>query len=298
MGMQFILSMLVRFERKGRGTGTYEEYIPWHRVSRSDPSSRGRSHLLKWNQRQRELLSDLEQVAFLFGTMHPDVIDIREQFPLSTEFGFHELNKYRGGHSVEYLPGTIEICKEIGVKHPMLNGKKGERGHWVMTTDILMTLKNVAGVLSLLAVSVKPVPPRKGSRSWKLLNIEREYWNKRGVRWLLITTQEYDPVVADALKCTFSWALGQPFDQAVLDWLIDQKHRLDGRSLTSILRYAAAEGKEREDTKIALWHGIWTGQLTFDLRRGWRPSDPFILLSSDEFWDRNPIVSGRTAWNP
>ncbi|MYN26951.1 TnsA endonuclease N-terminal domain-containing protein [Duganella levis] len=296
MGLRFTLSVLDRFARLGRGTGTYTDYTPWHRVSRADPSSRGRSHLLKWGDRHRELLSDLELVAFFFSTMHPDVTDIREQFPLSIEYRGHELNKYQVGYADLDFPGTLEICKQLDVKHPVVYGSPGVSAEWVMTTDLLLTLKDAHGKWSLLAVSVKPSLPTEGSRSWQLLNIEREYWQRRRVCWLLITPDQYDALVADALKGTFSWAWSETCDQALLNWLTEHELEFDGANLTKILRYAASEGNDREGIRTALWHGIWKGKLLFDLRRGWRPSDPFIRVTSEEFLAHNPIVSGRSAW--
>lgn len=63
---RFTPHVLDRFRKLGRGTGTYQNYIPWQRVGRSDPSSMGRSHLQMWNGRQRELLSDQEWVGVFF----------------------------------------------------------------------------------------------------------------------------------------------------------------------------------------------------------------------------------------
>lgn len=296
MGKRFDLSMLLRFERQGRGIGIFEDYIAWHRVSRSDPSSRGRSHLQKWRERQRELLSDLELVAFFFCSMHPELIDVREQFPLSATRASHELNEYRAGYAHSDCPGTVELAEQLETKHPTVYGATGQRAVWIMTTDLLLTLKNSAGELRLLAISVKPKSPPEGSRSKQLLNLECEYWAKRGVPWLLITPKEYDPLVSDTLKGTSCWAWGLDCDLALLGWLIDRQHDFHGQNLTYILRYAASQGKDREATKVALWRGIWTGKLSFDLHRGWRPSEPFRLISVEEFWARNPVVSGRSAW--
>jgi hypothetical protein len=76
---RFTPNVLIRYRKLNRGTGIFQNYIPWHRVGRSDPSSRGRSHLQMWNGRQRELLSDQEWVGFFFSTLVRDVNDIREQ---------------------------------------------------------------------------------------------------------------------------------------------------------------------------------------------------------------------------
>jgi hypothetical protein len=72
---RFTPKVIARFERQHRGEGTYADYIPWHRVSRGDPASSGRSHLLMWRDRLRELLSDGELVEQLFATMLPDLDD-------------------------------------------------------------------------------------------------------------------------------------------------------------------------------------------------------------------------------
>ena len=57
---RFTPAVLDRFKREGRGTGIFQDYIPWHKVSRGDPASSGRSHLVIWRSRLRELLSDGE----------------------------------------------------------------------------------------------------------------------------------------------------------------------------------------------------------------------------------------------
>lgn len=92
---RFTPKVLARFAREGRGTGIYEEYIPWHRVSRGDPASRGRSHLLEWKDRLRELLSDGELGAQLFAVMLPDLDDSLEQYRLEQEPSQHPLAAYQ-----------------------------------------------------------------------------------------------------------------------------------------------------------------------------------------------------------
>ena len=82
---RFTPKVLERFQREGRGTGTYTDYVPWHRVSRGDPSSKGRSHLIVWMDRQRELLSDHEWGGLNFAGLVPGLIDLAEQFPISQD---------------------------------------------------------------------------------------------------------------------------------------------------------------------------------------------------------------------
>ena len=115
---RFTPTTLARFLKIGRGTGTFGNYIPWHRVGRGDPSSCGRSHLQMWKGRQRELLSDGEWVGLFFAASMENLIDLTEQFPLSLESGRHEMSAYLADISSSLYPGTLEIAKRLGIKHP------------------------------------------------------------------------------------------------------------------------------------------------------------------------------------
>lgn len=292
----FTPSDLRRFEAQGRGLGSYENFIPWHRVNRSDPSSMGRSHLLLWRGRQRELLSDQEMVACLFATMHPDVVDIREQFPLNLYTARHELNTYQVGSAPSAAPGTIELAEHLKIKHPLVR-EPGTIAPWILTTDLVLTLQRPSGEYKLLAISVKPANAWQPERTRELLMLELEYWSRRNVTWLLITPALYETLVADTLKGTSFWALTAQCNEALLHWLSCQALHFHRKSLTHILEKVTAQSGCSEIAKCAFWHSVWTGRLPFDLRRSWRPSAPFILLGEDEFWQRNPIVSRRSAWS-
>lgn len=291
----FTPSDLRRYQTLGRGTGVYESFIGWHRVTRSDPSSKGRSHLQTWKDRQHDLLSDLELVAFFFATMHPEVIDIREQFPLNLVPVVHEINVYREVKIAGLYPGTIALADKLEMEHPIV-GEDGSTAPWVMTTDLLLTLKNTAGKMSLLAVSVKPKKPKLSRRQRALLTLEREYWLVRNVPWLLITNDLYDDLAADLLKGQSSWALAPEYNQSVLDWLGEHKLDFNQCNLTQILQVISAQCANKNIAQNTFWRAVWTGVLPFDLRRTWRPSAPFVLLTPTEFWEINPIVSRRSAW--
>jgi hypothetical protein len=107
---RFTPALLERFKRLGRGKGVYGNYVPWHQVSRSDPSSIGTSHCPVWGGRHVELLSTIERIVFYFCTMVTDVIDIRDQFPLCTDQSSHELCAYEDGRcaTVSYA-GTVGL---------------------------------------------------------------------------------------------------------------------------------------------------------------------------------------------
>lgn len=293
---RFTPTVLARFEREGRGTGTYTDYLPWHRVSRGDPSSIGRSHLLNWEGRLRELLSDVEADVFRFTTaLGSQIIDIREQYKLSTEMARHELSAYDVRMPTNMFKGTLAIAKEMGIKHPTTNGD-GTTCDWVMTTDLLITLRAPNGAYRLLALADKTKEKLK-PRSISLLALERAYWQAREVEWLLITPQLYEEAVAMTMRRIAQWALGEPVNDADMQAAIQTANATAGYSLTRVLHeLATLVGTESDRHQRALWQAIWYGHLPVDLRRGWRPHLPLKFISLTEFQAQNPVLSRRTAW--
>lgn len=293
---RFSPKVLARFEREGRGAGTFTHYLPWHRVSRGDPSSTGRSQLLNWEGRQRELLSDVEADVFRFTTVFGrEIVDVREQYKLSTESALHELSAYDIRTPPDLYKGTLAIAQEMGIKHPTTYGD-GTKCDWVMTTDLLITLRNPDGSQRLLALSVKTKENLK-RRSISLLALERAYWQARGVQWLLITPQLYEESVAMTMRRIAQWALGEPVSSADLEVAVQTVKATAGCSLTYVLQeLAILVGTENDRHQRALWQAVWFGHLPVDLRRSWRPHVPLKLISLSEFRGLNPVLSGRTAW--
>lgn len=292
---RFTPSLLDRYISQGRGTGTYADYIPFHRVGRSDPSSRGRSHLGLWQGRHLEFLSDGERVAFLFASMLPNLLDVREQFPLQYEFANHELRDYTVHGPCDKYPGTEAICKHLGYKHPKLNGN-GRSAAWTMTTDLLLTLKDGKGLLYLLAISCKPKGGVRQKRAENLLEIERQYWKERHVEWLLITPELYDNSLALMLRGVFCWSLGVRVEENILARTHHYFINSPDKSITALVKILSEAYKNTDLAQRALWQAIWFGHIPVDLRRSWRPHIPLQVISQKSFWELNPIASRRTAW--
>ncbi|MFC3626899.1 TnsA endonuclease N-terminal domain-containing protein [Vogesella amnigena] len=292
---RFTPTVLERFRKEGRGTGIYAEYIPWHRVSRGDPASLGRSHLLNWRGRQRELLSDGELIMTLFVTMQPGIHDLREQFPLSLKTAHHEMCDYYPGSISQGFPGTQDIADQLGHKHPKTTGN-GEAAPWVMSTDLVLVLQQPNGRLELLAIAYKTAEELKSPRKIQLLEIEQAYWQVRNVQWLLITPNQYDKRVGLALRRIAPWALDIPAPENVITLVANTVQTLPEQSLTSILRYLSNVTGEMELSQRALWQAVCLGYLPIDLTRGWRPHLLLKCLDQPAFLAQNPIVMRRTAW--
>lgn len=290
---RFTPDLLARFQRDERGTGTYAEYIPWHRVSRSDPSSHGRSHLLIWRARQLELLSDQEWGGANFAAMLPNVLDLNEQFPLQIEDAPHEISRWDIRPPNKHYPGTLSIANCLGIKHPKLHGHE-EEVLWKPTTDLLLLLQTSTSNRELLAISIKPDGIGKLSkRAKQLLLLEKTYWQSRGVTWLLITPSEYLKSVGLTLRRTAAWGLAPPVKISSLDMACKVAMALPFHPYSDLI--SDLTQRLGDDSQAALWQAVWQGRLPIDLRRGWRPQLPFTFISQSEFWAQNPIAARRSA---
>lgn len=296
---RFTPKVLDRYLREGRGTGTFADYIPWHRVSRSDPSSRGRSHLIVWRNRQRELLSDGEWTGLNFSAMLPNLVDLVEQFPLNQEDTQFELSRWDIRVGDRVYPGTIALAKKLDIKHPTLKELEDKR-LWTSTTDLLLVLRTTDGQFELLAVSIKPGSiDDLSKRARQLLSLEKDYWVARGVAWLLITPTLYEKSIALTLRRTAPWGLAEPVSEPEIALACHTAVAMYSYSESDIVNQISDRLDDRDDqyrAKRALWQSIWQGRLPVDLRRGWRPHLPLRLVTPQQFASMNPILSRRSAW--
>ena len=158
---------IARYLKEGRGQGELSEYIPWLNVQ--DFSSNGNVTRIKgWKTtRQHEFFSNLERSYFFLLDWSDNVVDIREQFPIDREL-------------------TFKIAEEKGIRHSIDNSSNTIIP---MTTDFLITIiRNEERVY--LARTVKPSKDLDETRIIEKFEIEREYWEKKGIDWGIVTEQE------------------------------------------------------------------------------------------------------------
>lgn len=151
----------------GRGEGDGADYMPW--LEHHDLSSLGLSTRIYSPKTRRihHLLSGIEAGAFLEMILNPDVLDVQEQFPLDRE-------------------DTRSIATEIGVRHPVYPGGTVDV---VMTTDLVVHVVADGNVVRF-ARAVKPAGELDSAGTLLKLQIERLYWARRSVDWMLITDQD------------------------------------------------------------------------------------------------------------
>src|SRR5262245_20959092 len=162
----------------GVGQGEGATYKPWLRVQ--DIPSLGRVHRVKgWKHgRVHHLLSDLEARVFFIYEWSLQIIDIREQYPLLP------------------LDETLAIAKECGVAHAADIRSKQPM---VMTTDFVLTVKKDLATI-YRARTVKYAADLIKVRTLEKLEIERRYWQARGVDWRIVTEQQAAIALAQNVK--------------------------------------------------------------------------------------------------
>lgn len=144
-----------RQHRGSSGTGKGKNYKPWIRVH--DISSLGKSTRRRGRKTDRThtFFSDLEYHFFLLLEWDDSVVDIQEQYPLFPQAEIEQ------------------IADALGVKVPHI---VGEKAPMTMTTDFLVTTK-----IGKEAWSIKPARALEKRRTLEKLEIERIYWDRRGV---------------------------------------------------------------------------------------------------------------------
>jgi hypothetical protein len=164
--------------KEGRGIGKGVKYKPW--IIIQDVSSLGRSSRIKGIKtgRQHEFLSDLERNYFYILEYSDLVEDIREQYPLLP------------------IEDTMLIANELGIEHP----KNPETGEFiVMTTDFLVSI-NCNNKSYDVARTIKVKDELLDKRILEKFEIERVYWERKGINWGIVTDKEINKVVSSNIS--------------------------------------------------------------------------------------------------
>lgn len=168
---------ITKYQKEGRGQGELSNYKPWLTIQ--DVPSKGRVHrLIGWKtSREHHLLSDLEFNYLCYCDWIDEVIDIREQFPLDREL-------------------TVQIAEKMNLKHPM---DIQTQTPLVMTTDFLLTIRTEK-TNNYLARTIKYEKDLNDKRVMEKFEIERKYWEKKGVDWGIVTEKEFSSIFLNNLK--------------------------------------------------------------------------------------------------
>ncbi|RXZ66320.1 TnsA endonuclease N-terminal domain-containing protein [Pelagerythrobacter rhizovicinus] len=167
----------LKAEKRGSLEGEYKPFLLIH-----DFTSIGRVSRVKYRDREAHMMSDLETAVFQDLMWHPNVVEIREQFPLERDV-------------------TKRIADEMGINHPKLSG---DGGLLPMTSDFVVDFRfGPDEPLVRRAVAAKPVSAlrrsvkeRPGKTNTQVTNtidrleVERRYWAEKNCGWYLVTDED------------------------------------------------------------------------------------------------------------
>ncbi|MGJ9381849.1 TnsA endonuclease N-terminal domain-containing protein [Salipaludibacillus sp. CF4.18] len=169
------VSKIEKIKKQGRGQGFGEDYKPWLTIR--NVKSRGfKNRINGWKtNRTHHLFSNLE-LSFLFWLESmPNVLDIRERYPLLP------------------VEETIQIADELGVKHPF-DRKKQE--HIVMCTDFLVE-HEFQNETFFKAYSVMTDNGLSGTSVLRKTMVERMFWQNQGIAFSVITESDIPKKLAN-----------------------------------------------------------------------------------------------------
>ncbi|MBO9496488.1 heteromeric transposase endonuclease subunit TnsA [Thalassotalea sp. G20_0] len=180
-----------RWIKEGRGSGQGKDYKPWLTVR--DLPSEGRSHRVFGHKSQRthHLLSDLELAVFLLLEWSTKTTDIREQFPLRLE-------------------DTLSVAVEAGIAHPSLRGV-----NQIMSSDFLVNASD--RINPKFVLQAKYEEAFHDIRTVEKLELERRYWIKKNVPWMLITEKDIPKVVFQNIGWLYPAQRDELENQTVLE---------------------------------------------------------------------------------
>ena len=153
-----------QYIKAGRGQGEGSLYSPW--ISVHDFSSLGTVSRISGHKTKRvhHFLSRNELNYFFLLEWSDEVVDIREQYPLS---------------NVEL---AADIAHKAGIEYPQDNVSGFP---YVLTCDFMITTAD-----GIKARTVKCAAELQNKRTLEKLEIERRYWEYVGVDWKIVTEHE------------------------------------------------------------------------------------------------------------
>ncbi len=255
---------IARFEDAGRGKGTGGSYLPWLRVQ--DVPSQGLSTRVEgWKTgRIHHFLSKLESMYYYVLEWSLVVTDIREQYPLLP------------------LEETISIAQQCGIPHPVHPQSKKPVA---FTTDFLLTV-SLEGKTVTHARTVKYAAALDVPRTLKKLEIERRYWEARGVDWGIVTEHDIPAELSQNVKNLHeSWYLATympPSDLTRIIPVLTDLAQYNRQPLRKVATTCDLQLGFKPGTSLKVaYYLLATRQWVIDLFQPIVPGEPLSLLHVD-----------------
>ena len=166
---------------KACGKGRGSNYRPFLKVREVPSKGLSNRPLGIKTGRVHHFLSNIERDLFYLLDWQDAVVDIREQFPLDRAV-------------------TLAIAHRVGIGHATY---KTTGATFVMTTDFLVNVVRGAQEIEL-AYSVKLATDLDDVRTLEKLEIERLYWEAKGIPWSIVTEDD----IPQTLVRNIDWVHG------------------------------------------------------------------------------------------
>ncbi len=252
---------VARWIDEGRGQGHGPQYKAWLTIQ--DVPSTGLATRLLGVKVPRifHLMSKLERSYFYLFEWSDAILDIREQYPLLP------------------LAETLVLAEKCGVYHPPKSKEPVP-----MTTDFLLTTDGTS-TGSLYAIAIKPSTALSTPRVLEKLDIERRYWENRGVPWQILTERELPLVVVRNIEFLRKYVhinqrVELPADRIaeVAAWLTNSIARHDDALRTIAAHCDAAMGVHPGSSLAIAYHLLATKHWHVNMTVAIDPGRPLELV--------------------
>lgn len=179
--LDWTLEKYNRFIKEGRGKGEGSEYKPWLTIQ--DMPSRGRVTRIYEAGRIYHFFTDNELRYFYLLIWEDSVIDVREHYPL------------------------LDLNEVLNLDEDQLYEKyknDGDNAPYILTTTFLITVKNTDGEIVYYARSVKSSLELDRKDIINRYEIERKYWESKGIDWGIVTQKDIPVTRAKNISWVYS----------------------------------------------------------------------------------------------
>ena len=213
----FLIKDWDKFVKEGRGDGRCETYRPAFTVREVCSRTQRERVFIGRFGRTFENMSHGETLTLLQLDWNDDVAEVREQFPLDPDI-------------------TAKIADELHLCHPGYT-----RGGTIMTTDFLVTWKKPDGSVFKKAFQVKSSErDLENGRTRAKLQIESEYWKRKGIPWCVLLSKSYNRIFCSNLEILHPYRETR-FTDRDLKFMLDILKR--EIACNSFMQYSSASGE-------------------------------------------------------
>ena len=242
---------------RGLGLGEKLEYKAWLKIR--EVGSKGfcgavRGILI---ERPYELFSNGETIFFYLTERRPNVIDIRENWPILD------------------LARTVEICSQLGVRHV----HKGLYP-WPFTIDALITEQTANGI-QYVAASIKTAEDARDPDVRKRLTVEYLWCKENGIDWILIDTSGFTDSLHSTLRFMRRWYQNryEPAEPKIAAFLAQFGHVYQRNVLLKELLETLSAHTKGDPCEVEnlFTYCAWKGLVPISLKHPLRLDRPVVL---------------------